>query len=330
MRDWLRLFRAQTGLSTYFGFSIPYLIAGGDPLVTVALLPVGLLMHYASFGHNSVMDYWYDIHDPAKAHHPLQSSRISLGMAHIVIHSMLTLTALICITVTLLLSPRPEVALAFLALYMTFGHAYNDGLGKHTRHSWLPISLCFTSLAGWGWFLANDNFDVNLALLLLVAFTSIAYQIGFEGNLKDLCSDKVNLLHSLARNMECRYEGDRLTMISYEGHTFWWLRFFDIILLWYLCLSLNAYIGQTVLALASVAQAWFISEMNRSLRRGLDRDRLLGYLGKIEVLQFLKLMSPMLYSTGNILVFVIYMPLGLAYFTVMNRLLWGTTWAPRV
>jgi hypothetical protein len=61
MRDWLRLFRAQTGLATYFGFSVPYLIAGGDPLIAVALLPVGLLMHYASFGHNSVMDYWHDI-----------------------------------------------------------------------------------------------------------------------------------------------------------------------------------------------------------------------------------------------------------------------------
>jgi hypothetical protein len=57
---------------------------------------------------------------------------------------------------------------------------------------------------------------------------------------------------------------------------------------------------------------------------------LLGYLGRIEVLEFLKLMSPMLYSTGNILVFLFYIPLGLVYFTVMNRLLWGTVWAPKV
>jgi 4-hydroxybenzoate polyprenyltransferase len=329
MRDWLRLFRAQTGLSTYFGFSVPYLIAGGDPLVAVGLLPVGLLMHYASFGHNSVMDYWHDVKDPGKAHHPLQSGRISLGEAHIVIHSMLALTALICIAVTFLLSPRPDIALAFLALYMVFGHAYNDGLGKQTRHSWLPISLCFTSLAGWGWFLATDTFDVNLALLLLVAFTTIAYQIGYEGNLKDVCSDKVNLLHSLAKKMECRWESGKL-MIRYEGHSFWWLRYIDIIVLWLLCLSLGAYIGQVVLTLASIAQAWLISKMNRSVSIGIEREKLLGYFGKVEVLQFLKMMSPMLYSTGNILVFLFYIPLGLVYFTLMNRLLWGTVWAPRV
>jgi 4-hydroxybenzoate polyprenyltransferase len=330
LRDWLRLFRAQTGLATYFGFSVPYLIAGGNPIIAVGLLPVGLLMHYASFGHNSVMDYWHDVHDPAKAHHPLQSGRISLGKAHIVLHSMLALSALVCIAVTLLLSPRPEVALAFLALYMVFGHAYNDGLGKHTRHSWLPISLCFMALAGWGWFLATDRFDVNLALLLLVAFTAIAYQIGFEGNLKDLCSDKVNLLHSLARAMECKYEGGKLAMIQYEGYTFKWLRVFDTVMLWFLCMNLNAYMGLLVLAIASVMQWWLINRMERGLSHGLERDRLLGYLGKVEVLEFLKIMSPMLYSAGNILVFIIYIPLGLVYFTVMNRLLWGTVWAPRV
>jgi 4-hydroxybenzoate polyprenyltransferase len=330
LRDWLRLFRAQTGLATYFGFSVPYLIAGGNPIVAVGLLPVGLLMHYASFGHNSVMDYWYDIHDPAKAHHPLQSGRISLSKAHIVIHSMLALSALVCIAVTLLLSPRPEVAVAFLAMYMVFGHTYNDGLGKHTRHSWLPISLCFTSLAGWGWFLATDTFDPNLALVLIVAFMAIAYQIGFEGNMKDICSDEVNLLHSLARTMECRYEEGKLTMIRYEGHTFWWLRVFDTVILWLLCLNLSAHLGTLVLAVASVAQWWQISRMEREVRHGINRDRLLGYLGKIEALEFLKLMSPMLYSTGNVLVFLFYLPLGLVYFTLMNRLLWGTVWAPRV
>jgi 4-hydroxybenzoate polyprenyltransferase len=330
MRDWLRLFRAQTGLATYFGFSVPYLIAGGNPLVAIGLLPVGLLMHYASFGHNSVMDYWYDVQDPAKAHHPLQSGRISLSRAHIVIHSMLALSALICIAVTLLFSPRPEVALAFLALYMAFGHAYNDGLGKHTRHSWLPISLCFTALAGWGWFLATDTFDLNLTLLLLTSLMAIAYQIGFEGNLKDLCSDKVNLLHSLAKAMECKWESGKLTIIRYEGHSFWWLRYIDIIVLWLLAVRLEAYLGLLVLTLSSITQAWLISNMNRDVSAGVERERLLGYLGKIETLQFLKLMSPMLYSVGNILVFIIYMPLGLIYFTVMNRLLWGTTWAPRV
>jgi 4-hydroxybenzoate polyprenyltransferase len=330
VRDWLRLFRAQTGLSTYFGFSVPYLIAGGDPIVAVGLLPVGLLMHYASFGHNSVMDYWYDVQDPAKAHHPLQSGRINLSRAHVVIHSLLALSALVCIAVTLLLSPRPDVALAFLAMYMTFGHAYNDGLGKHTRHSWLPISLCFTALAGWGWFLASGELDLNLALLLLASFMAIAYQIGFEGNLKDVCSDKVNLLHSLARSMECRWEGGKLAIIQYEGHTFWWLRYIDIIVLWFLAVRLEAYPGLLVLTLASIVQAWFISEMNRSLRVGLERERLLSYFGRIETLQFLKLMSPMLYNTGNMLVFLFYMPLGLVYFTLMNRFLWGTVWAPRV
>jgi hypothetical protein len=330
MRDWLRLFRAQTGLSTYFGFSVPYLIAGGNPLVAVGLLPVGLLMHYASFGHNSVMDYWYDIHDPAKAHHPLQSGRISLGKAHIVIHSMLALAALVCIAVTFLISPRPEVALAFLTVYIVFGHAYNDGLGKHTRHSWLPISLCFTSLAGWGWFLATDTFDLNLALILLAAFVAIAYQIGFEGNLKDLCADRVSLLHGFARRVECKYEGGKLVMIRYEGHAFWWLRVLDTVILWLLCINLSAHPGVPVLAVASVAQWWQIKRMERELGYGINKDRLLGYLGRIEVLEFLKLMSPMLYSTGNILIFLFYIPLGLVYFTVMNRLLWGTVWAPRV
>ena len=332
MRRWLQLFRAQTGFATYYTVVIPYLFAGGDFLKALALLPVLLMLHYATFGHNSVMDYWYDVKDVHKQHHPLVKGVVDLRKAHQVIHTMLIIVLIILAVLTLSISPSPAIALAFLLAYTVFGHAYNDGLDKNTIHSWIPISLCFTSLGVYGWFLGSSEFNIYLVLLAVVLFSSIFYQIAFEGNLKDICVEHT-LLNVLAEEVGC-VRSDRGTIIVYRGPKFSWLRIFvDTIILSViigLCRTgVWSWVALGLLLATSVVQTAWITSMNMRLNSIL-RDELLEYFGKIEAIQFFRVMTVVVRDLNTLLMYVVLFSMGVGYFILMNRVLWGSKWGPRV
>jgi len=324
------LFRAQTGFATYYTIVIPYLLAGGNYVTSLLLIPPALILHYATFGHNSVMDYWYDVKDIHKQHHPLVSGVLRLSEAHKAIHSMLVVIFTVFVLVTLLTSPRAELALTFLLGYAVFGHAYNDGLDKNTAHSWIPISLCFTCLGIYGWFLASSNVTLPLLLLSVVMFTSIFYQIAFEGNLKDICVENT-LLNRLAREVVCKYEGGR-TKIKYLGVTFGWLRVFvdtGIIL------STIVFVGGgipaiVILLVLTSIQTSLISGLTSKVRVGIDRDEMLEYFGRVEALQFFRMMTVIIRDVTSLIMYVVLVTLGVCYFILMNKVLWGSRWGPKV
>jgi len=328
MKEWLQLFRAQTGFATFYTVAVPYLLAGGHPGLLVVLLPLSLLLHYASFGHNSVMDYWHDVSDPHKKHHPLVSGVIDLRRAHQVVHAMLCAGTGLMVLLTLLASPRPAEALAALLMYVALGHAYNDGLGKHMTHSWAPISLCFTCLVAYGWFLGGGEANAVLALLLAAALSTMFYQIAFEGNLKDVCHED-NLLRRLARELECRFAST--TLIRYAGPTFWWLRVIvdTAVLVAVLRLVSAPLLAYLVLLLVTSVQAYFIAELGR-VRHGLWRDEVLELFGRIEALQYFRVMVVIIGDLRGLALYALLVVAGATYFVLMNRLLWGTRWGPKV
>jgi hypothetical protein len=330
LRKWLQLFRAQTGFATVYTIITPYLLAGGDPGNLTWIIPLSLLTHYASFGHNSVMDYWHDVGDPHKRHHPLVSGAISLRRAHQVIHTMLVVAGALWVLATLHVSPAPHLAVSALLLYALLGHSYNDGLDKHTIHSWAPISLCYTALAAFGWFLASPRIDMLFTLLLAVSFSSIFYQIAFEGNLKEICVEE-SLLEELAEEVGCIRYFDGVTVIRYSGPTFWWLR----VLLDTSVLTTMVVLGRSLMPLFIVVplttlQATLITAMNRELGEGIDRDKLLEYFGLIEAMQFFRILGLVATDLRRLALCVGLIAAGASYFYLMNRWLWGSRWGPRV
>jgi 4-hydroxybenzoate polyprenyltransferase len=330
LKKWLQLFRAQTGFATFYTIVTPFLLAGGDPWKMPIILPISLFFHYAGFGHNSVMDYWYDINDMSKKHHPLITGEISLTKAHQVIHTMLIVGYLIAVALVLLWSPSPTLALTSLLMYIVFGHAYNDGLNRHTIHSWLPISLCFAGLAAYGWFLASSEVDLTFIILVTVTFSVILYQIAFGGNLKDVCADEVNLLKVLKKEIKCEYKSGKVNIL-YVGPSFRLFRYVvDTILLGYIVFIVQTSVAGTfVLILWTIIQARLMENMYKRLSAGIDRDELLSYFGKIEATEFFKIMSVIIAVCG-IALYVALVLAGIFYFVLMNIILWGSIWGPRV
>jgi len=196
--DWLRIFRAQTMPATLLLILVPYLTnAEFFSLTTLEIALFAVLAHYLSFGHNSLMDTYggWDYRDPSKKHHPLVSGRVSMTTAHNVIHWGLGLLSVIAAIISIYISPNPIMALTFILLWFVWGHAYNDGLDKECVLSFLPISICFTALGLWGWFLSHSQLDYVGLLLTGYFFFTILFQISWSGHLKELSlKERSNIL----------------------------------------------------------------------------------------------------------------------------------------
>ena len=330
LADWLKLFRAQTAPATVFSILVPYLIAGGRDLITImAIFVLGTIAHFFSFGHNSLMDYWYDVKDPNKKHHPLESGEIKFETAHKVIHYGMVLTCLGFVALTYYVSPSPVLALMSLIGYIVFGHAYNDGLDKNTSHSWISISLCFTSLALYGWFLGTGEVNAITVLIAVWAFLTIVYQIAWEGNLKDLWNpaEKHNLLRTW---VEYDWSGTPIKFTS-KAVSFGFMAIrlgWNTVILGMIAYYLNAGLMNWIMYVAfTFIETLAVIDIHDTAEHSLwSRDVLLERFGVAEAVEFFRLIAISL-QPAIVLTLVSY---GLLYFVLMNRLLWGSKFGPKV
>lgn len=331
LRDYLQLFRAHTAPASVLTLVVPYLVAGGGDLVLVGLFfLLGHLMHFFGFGHNSLMDYWLDVRDPSKRHHPLVAGRIRLEDAARVVLYGQVLAATAIALVILAYSENPALSLLFFLLCFAWGHAYNDGLDHRDEHSWLSISLCVASAT-----LISYTFTRGLdrvaALLFAWSFLFELYDIALLGNVKDLWNpaEEKNPLRRWAVYESGEFRGLRVT----RG----WLA-----LLAFFC-AVRLVASTAVVALVAVAVSaplentallfFFTAIEALAVTRTVSelatprpcRGRLLPLFGLSESAEYFRLASltPMPWP----LLLVGY---GLLYFVGMNKLLWGTRLGPRV
>lgn len=324
----MQVFRAQTAPATVYTLTIPYLLSGGsDLLVFLLLFAVGHILHFFSFGHNSIMDYWHDLKDPSKQHHPLVSGKIKLETAHRVIHTGLALTALILIIIVFIFSRNPVLPLLSLMLYLVFGHAYNDGLDHSIKHSWIPISLCFTFLSGVGWLMVSE-INTAFILLLLWAFFTVFYQIAFEGNLKDLWnqSEIHNPLRKYAEYIYNPPYPPYLSKIDTKISLFFFLIRYavntSILILLSVELKVVSIVVGIMLAVFTVIELDALTTLH--FKKHVSRDELLKNMGIAEAFEFFRLISLLGLIAIPIIIY------GLTWFILMNKLLWGTRFGPRV
>lgn len=297
IRDYLQLFRAHTGMATVYTLLIPYLFVGGR-VFAIPLFVLGLITHYASFGHNSVSDYYHDLQDENKKHHPLITGRIKYSNAVAVVFYMQMIAGIGLAVIALL--AHSILSLVFLVIYVVAGHAYNDGLDHQTIHSFIPISIAFSSLTLYSYFL--DGTNVREAILFFIlAFLLITYQIAYEGNKKD--------------------QGHEVNYYSLYGGKMWFETLFfvmrvvgDTVLL--------LMIAPTYLVIAFTPIEIYLVVMSQKER---DHTKMLKYFGLTEAVEFFRVVSLL-----NILLAIPLIVVGLAYFMIFNKLLWSDHLLPKV
>lgn len=321
MLKWLRLFRAQTAPATVIPITVGGLFASVNGFWLAYLATVATILHFASFGHNSVLDYLlgFDRYDPSKKHHPLQQGEISVVKALWIINVLLYISGLLLIVYVAYTGSL--VGLVFLFSYMTWGYAYNNGLDHLTKMSWLPISLCFGFGATLGYTLSAPSPDPVITILLFSwGFITVLYQIAFEGNLKDVGNPaEVNMLEKY-----CTISRGRI-FCSYVLVVFIVVRWLSIAIAGYLATlaGSNKYYVIAVSVIAAV-----LSMRNHLRMHYGTRDELLELMGRQEVLVYYHLLFVLLpLYTLPIMILMIY---GVAWFLLMNRLLWRSRFGPRV
>ena len=313
--DWFRLGRWHTTPATVILLVSSYVAGGGSlfSLMGLLLFLYGLLNHWTCFGHNVVMDYWWDLEDPSKSHHPLTAGRIRLEDAVNVVNGLLG----VCLLIGLLFAWGNWWSLFWFAMFIAGGFLYNNWLSKTTVWGWVPITVCYTSLSIYAMGLAGG---FNLLYALYIMFT-IWFQIGWSGYLKEIeVSKQANLLRRLGAGVE-------------DG----WFRASKIAKLFGAVVKLgNFCLGVVMLYYVDfwrqVIGAFLLVAMWAMLDLCVLRNR------KWDRLKELKNMSLMEIVTIYLGMFLV-MPLaealvlagfGLAWFTLMNKYLWRTKLIPRV
>ena len=327
VRGWLQIFRAQTAPATIILVLSSYLVGGGN-LFIVEGLSLGifaLLFHWFTYGHNSLMDTvsGHDLRDKNKAHHALIRGAISLESAHKVIHSGLFILTLIAIWLALKGDGNPFLAMAWFAIFITAGHAYNDGLSKVTVWSFVPITICFIAFALFGYYIsATKMTDLMFFVALYFAVTWL-FQISLSGELKEIAEKEANLL----RYMGARVSNNRVELgkAKYYG---WLVKLVNLGVGCYILyrFAFNL-LSIALFALLAALAIYFCHELTKD--RIWDRNKSLVHMA-LEEIATIYIIPTVLIPVIGIAASATLMLFGIVYFILYNIFLWGTILRPRV
>jgi len=326
IKAWLQLFRAQTAPATVFLLLMPYLVgASFFEAKTLVLAFLLLLIHYFSFGHNSLMDaaMMYDQRDLSKRHHPLVSGKIKLQAAHNVIHWGLAVLTVFAAAVTVVWAVNVAVAMVCLMAWVSFGHAYNDGLSKESLFGFLSISLCFTAMGGWGWFLSHRDLNPGGIIYLAYAFLTILYQTSWSGFIKEMqLRERSNILVRMGAKLDETFWGKKLLPGKSRFYAYL-VKGSGLVLAGLLCWLNFSLVRLVVLVLLGAAVIWLLYQTTRS--RVYDRPKELKWMSCMEICT-IYLVLPLLIDWPAALML---MAFGAIYFFACNKVLWGVSY-PKV
>ncbi len=320
--------RMQTVPATVLLLLVPYLAGAGASLAGALLLAgFGILVHLFSFGQNSLLDTTVihyrgvepaDMTDPAKRTHPLVTGDIEFSKAHSVINWGLALLVTIA-GIWSLFGANPTASMFSLIVWVIWGWGYNAGLSKISVFAFLPISICFTGLTGWAWFLTHETIGFTGLYYFAYVFLTILFQISVEGNLKEMAQvEQSNLLIRLGASLRGGYFHPGWSAVWGIG-----IKILGMLLLFPLLMAdFSIFKG-----------VWFIICMGPvgtllgylCLPHVYDRPRELKKMSGMEIASIycpIPLMLP--WPTATVLMLA-----GVIWFVGVNKLLWGTS-HPRV
>jgi len=326
VKEWLQVGRAQTWPATFLLVMTPLLTGNCSFLQIVIIGALTWLIHVTSFGHNSLLDaaMMYDQRDPSKKHHPLISGAIKLHQAHNIIHWSLALLSIACALLTFFWALNPTVALICLIGWISFGHAYNDGLSKESLLGFLAISLCMTAMGGWGWFLSNHNLNSAGIIYLVYVFFCILYQISYSGFVKEMqVHEKSNILTKMGAHLDVDWKGEK-TFVPGKAHIYACLIkgtgiIFGIMLCW-LNYSVERLVITVILTVLIITML-YCTTITRKYERGKE-------LFRMSIMEILTIYLPIPLMLGAVDATIL-MSIGILYFFLINLVLWGKPY-PRV
>jgi 4-hydroxybenzoate polyprenyltransferase len=335
-KEWTMLFRSQTAPATVILVMIGFLIGGGELFSKFGLLifVFSILLHCFIFGNNSLMDTCivpksgerpYDIQDKMKKHHPLITGKIKLKTAHKVIYTGIVLLSFAAIIISFYGSGDTSLALAFFLVFVVTGFAYNCGLSKVTVWKFIPISLCFTALCTYGYFLMSNKINNLFILILIYIFLTEVFEVGIEGEQKEIETNfEVNLLKYLGT----KTSDNKIYMSFSSKIASWCIKLSNLAVGLYILLYIGLnFIALLVFSVFALLAMYFAYKIIHDKEWG--RDIKLRFYS-FEEISTIFLLLVILVPFMGLLEVVTLMLFGVVYFIILNRINWGTFFIPKV
>jgi 4-hydroxybenzoate polyprenyltransferase len=314
-KDLLLFGRIHTAALTMPLFISGYLFAGGDfwSWQTLFWALFGVVFHFNGMMVNNILDLPYDMRDPHKQHFPLVSGRISLREAW----TCLLIGHAIGLAMIFWLSSGTwawSLGLSFLL----FGWLYNMECKTHPLRA--PLWNCITTMLvpAFSFYSTTDHLNWMACLLFLYTFLLAAFQIGYEGSMKDMQSDRTNLGKLLGARVEGGY-----------FHPSWALPTGVALRVAMLFVSLLIAEG---LSFYSTAVLGFLMVLLSALllrRRRWNHRRVLKELAINEITMYFVLLSSFSWLIGLAATATLVVTMVL-WFLAWNRFYWGTAITPVV
>ena len=332
IRDFLRVFRSQTASATLLLVMTCFLVGNGQLFSWQGLMVAifAVLIHWFSFGHNSLMDtaMGYDKADKNKQHHPLVSGAIKIDTAHNVVHTGIVCLAIAGFLIANWCGGNLAFAMFWFAIFIVAGFAYNNGQSKSTILGFIPITMSFTALSVFAYYIVAQQMSNLMAWVAIYIAFVIFFQIAYSGHLKEIAeSEKVGA--NLLRAMGARVK-DGMYVPGVPTQVFaCTLKLANFAVGAFILVALVPYnpLVFIVWGLFLVAGATLLVHLVR--KRAWDRNKSLTHMSLMEVVSIYMLPIILTPVIGWLPV-VVLLVVGLVYFVGMNRFLWGTLLRPRV
>ena len=271
----------------------------------------------------------YDAKDPHKQHHPLVAGLVSLEEAHKVIHTGLVFYVVYACWYAWRFAVAKTYALIFMFLGYACGHAYNDGLDKVTHWKWLPEALTATFSMLAINFINRTYIDMLYIYALLALFWLHAFEIFFEGELKEIeFMHETNILRTLGAKVISDVDNNKVLIIGAPTKVFsWFIQITKSVLMLYVAWQidmLNVYITAPFV----VGMLYLTYKLLKS-PRAYDHDEDLDLMASAEMLAFFGLVAMIFTLLGPIVVVLLY-AVSVAWLVGLNKIQWGSTIGPKV
>ena len=333
IKEFLQIGRVQTFPASLCLVMVALLAPSAvfDLWMVAVLFPLAWLTHAIGFGLNSYLDtaMGYDLRDPAKRAHPLVSKKVSLSSACRVLNWGACFAALFAVLVTLH-AQNPTLALAAFLLYVVSGYSYNCGLSKESLFGFASISLSFTALGAWAWFLSHGAIGTLGWVLISYVFFTILFQISWSGFIKEMqVRERSNLLIRLGAVLGSMIVGPEQGGRAYfdPGSSIYYgyaVKLANLALGVALLYLMFSWQGLASLLFFGSIALYFLHQLTK--RREYERDRELRNMSAMEIATIF-LPIPIVVPLAPALALMIF---GVAYFWICNKVLWGVALHPRV
>jgi len=321
IKSWLIFFRAHTAILEAPMAALGAALAIGHfwNLEVLMWAIFGVLYHFVGYGMNSYADWknGYDVDDPNKNHHPLNTGDISGNTAKLVVQ----ISTVFLIVYGIVASGLNVEPLVVLTAMVVIGVTYNYA-GKLTQHKYMLVALVHSLVFLLPYVVYQPDVSNIIWVAVLAYFVHHVFQILISGDVKDIEMDESSLVQSLGMSIEHTKSGEKLLDVDPSVVAISYIvGILEGVIVIAILLFFDPPTYTIVLTLSMMA--WMIIEIDDIIGEGYyKRDKRVAAMSRKELAGLWMIFAAFTGQIG-LEAWIGMVALSLAYFIPVSKIMWG-------